>query len=339
MKQYKIQKINSDNFDISFLKNVSFPQAFFYGNWQENLGRDVKRYVVSCDDTNVAYFQMVKYPLLFGKSYFYIPYGPVTNDFSDDFFIFIKQELQKIAQMEGAVFIRLDFSPTVKNDTLLKFFKKTPRSSYHSAYFQPRAELFLPLDKTENEILMDMHQKTRYSIRLAEKKDITTEIITENFEEYFESFYDLMFATAKRNNFGIHEKKYYDYIFKNASDTKTYLSIAKYNEKILAIDLIIVLNGVANYVFGGSSADERNRMPTYLAQWVAILHAKKMGCDYYNFGAISADKDSHKGWDGITAFKKKFGGKEMLHSDFFDIVTNPFLYHLYNFRKFLKSIM
>jgi hypothetical protein len=39
-----------------------------------------------------------------------------------------------------------------------------------------------------------------------------------------------------------------------------------------------------------------------------------------------------------TIFKKKFGGKEIAHSDFFDVVVNPFWYHLYNFRKRIKKI-
>ena len=340
MKQFEFREIgNEENFDPNNLcDNVPFTQASFYGDWQKSLGRAVKRFLVNDGDKIVAYFQLVKYPLLLGKSYFYIPYGPVIKDFSEDFFANLKNELILIAKTEGAVFVRLDFTPPASNSTLLKFFAKAPFYTYHSAYFQPRIEWFLSLEKSENEILVAMHEKTRYSIRLAERKGIAAEIIAEDFEKYFEVFYELMTGTAKRNRFSIHQKSYYKNIFQNLHKINAYLSIAKYGQRVLAIDLIIVSGKVANYVFGGSSNDERNRMPTYLAQWKAICHAKKLNCGYYNFGGISAENKIYKGWDGLTIFKKKFGGKEITHSDFFDVVVNPFWYHLYNFRKRLKKI-
>jgi lipid II:glycine glycyltransferase (peptidoglycan interpeptide bridge formation enzyme) len=182
-----------------------------------------------------------------------------------------------------------------------------------------------------------MHEKTRYSIRLADRKEITVEIITENFERYSKTFYDLMLITAKRNGFQLHSKEYYTHIFQNLSPEHSYLSIARYGEKVLAIDMVIVFGKIANYVFGASSNEERNRMPTYSAQWKAICHAKQLNCDYYNFGGIATENNIYKGWEGLTIFKKKFGGKEITHSDFFDVVIDPLMYYLYNARKYLKK--
>lgn len=340
MKNFEIREIkDNENFDLNnFCDNAPFTQADFYGDWQKKLGRTVKRFLVYGDREIAAYFQLIKYPLLFGKNYFYIPYGPVIKDFSEDFFNNFKQELKLIAKNENAVFVRLDFTPLVSNEILSKFFTKAEFYTYHSAYFQPRVEWFLGLEKTEDELLMAMHEKTRYSIRLSEKKEITAEIITEDFEKYFEIFYELMSETAKRNGFNIHPKNYYINIFQNLSKTKSFLSIAKYGQKILAVNLIIVFGKIANYVFGGSSDEERNRMPAYLAHWKAICYAKQLNCDYYNFGGISAENKIYNGWDGLTIFKKKFGGKEITHSDFFDMVANPFWYRLYNFRKRVKKI-
>lgn len=340
MKQFELREIGDDeNFDPSNLcADVPFTQASFYGDWQKSLGRPVKRFLMYSDNEVVAYFLLIKYPLLLGKSYLYVPYGPVTKNFSEDFFANLKQELKQIAKAENSVFVRLDFTPPTTSETLSKFFTKAPLYTYHSAYFQPRMEWFLSLEKSENEILLAMHEKTRYSIRLAERKGITAEIITEDFEKYFEIFYELMAGTAKRNGFSLHQKNYYENIFQNLHKTNSYLSIARYDQKILAIDLVIVFGKIANYVFGGSSDEERNRMPTYLAQWKAICYAKQLNCNYYNFGGISTANKIYKGWDGLTIFKKKFGGKEITHSDFFDVVVNPFWYHLYNFRKRLKKI-
>ncbi|MEX0918906.1 MAG: peptidoglycan bridge formation glycyltransferase FemA/FemB family protein [Candidatus Paceibacterota bacterium] len=341
MKNYEFREIrNDETFDPSIIcVDIPFTQVSFYGDWQKSLGRETKRFLVSSDKEIVAYFQLVKYPLLLGKSYFYIPYGPVTKDFSKEFFADLKKELSRISKAEKVVFVRLDFTPQISNEILSDFFTKAPLYTYHSAYFQPRLEWFLGLEKPEDEILKEMHEKTRYSIRLAERKEITAEIITKDFEKYFETFYLLMTGTAKRNGFSLHQRDYYKNIFQNLSKTENnYLAVAKYEQKVLAIDLVIVFGKIANYVFGGSSNEERNRMPTYLAQWKAICYAKQLNCSYYNFGGISTENKIYKGWDGLTIFKKKFGGQEVTHSDFFDLIVNPFWYYLYNFRKRIKKI-
>lgn len=343
MKNYTFREVaEGESFDPNILcENVPFTQAGFYGEWQKKIGRTVKRFVVSgADDSEkvVAYFQIIKFPLLFGKNYLYIPYGPVTKDESESFLSDLKKELIHIAKKENAVFVRLDFTPSIATEVLSKHFTKAPAYTYHSSYFQPRVEWFLGLDKTEEEIFQDMHEKTRYSIRTSEKRGIKTELVTEDFEKYFDVFYRLMSTTSERNHFGLHSKKYYENIFRNLSKENSYLLIAKFEGKVLAIDVVMVFGGVANYVFGASSDEERTRLPAYLGLWKAICYAKKIGCEYYNFGGITPENDDFKGWDGLTKFKKRFGGKEVKHSDFFDVIVSPFWYHLYNFRKRIKNI-
>ena len=345
MENFVFRELGKDElFDpLTICSTTPFTQAQFYGEWQKSLGREVKRFIVSSNEKLVVYLQAIEYPLICNKSYFYIPYGPITRGggLSEEFLKFLKSQLYDFARKNNAVFVRLDFTPPVQSyenkKLLTKFFTKAPFCTYHSAYFQPRVEWFLDLYNTEDVLLKEMHEKTRYSIRLAERKGITTEIISSDFEKYFPIFYELMLGTATRNSFSLHSKNYYQNIFKNLQ-TNSFLSIAKFGEKILAIDLIIRHGNVANYVFGGSSNEERNRMPTYLAQWAAIHHAKILGDTSYNFGGIASGK-IYKGWDGLTIFKKKFGGREVIHSDFFDVVAEPLWYHLYNVRKRIKNLL
>ena len=339
MKNYTFREVGeSENFDPNNLcENVPFTQAAFFGEWQKKVGRTVKSFVVQDGQETVAYFQFIKYALIFGKTYLYIPYGPVTKDSSEEFLLALKKELKQIAQKENAVFVRLDFSPVIANETLSKFFTKAPSYTYHSAHFQPRVDWFLGLDKSEEEIFADMHDKTRYSIRTSEKRGITTEIITNDFEKYFDAFYDLMSVTAKRDDFGLHSKKYYQNIFADLAKTNSYLVVARFEQKILAVAMVVVYGGVANYVYGASSDEERTRLPAYSGLWTAIKYAKKMGCSYFNFGGITAENAESKEWDGLTKFKKRFGGKAVVHSDFYDVVVSSFWYHLYNFRKRLKK--
>ncbi|MEK7547520.1 MAG: peptidoglycan bridge formation glycyltransferase FemA/FemB family protein [Patescibacteria group bacterium] len=339
MSNFILQEIGEDeHFDpVVLCPNASFTQSEFYGEWQRKLGRTVKRFLVYDGDEVIAYLQMVKYPLLFGKSYFYSPYGPVVKKYSKDFLASLNDQLLKIAKKEGVSFVRLDFTPTNKDfpEDFGKIFTKSLLCTYHSANFQPRAEWFLSLNKPENELLKDMHHKARYSIGLSERKGVSSEVIRENFARYFDDFYRLMEGTAKRNGFHLHNKNYYKSVFESLGEN-AYLSVAKYKGKILAIDLVIVFGGTANYVFGGSSDADRNLMPTYSAQWKAICYAKEIGCKDYNFGGVESG-NVYKGWGGLTVFKQKFGGRQVDHSPFYDIVSQPFWYFLYNVRKIFKK--
>ncbi len=323
-----------ESFDPTTLSgDVSFTQAELYGNWQKNLGRKVSRFVVKKDEEVVAYGQLILFALVLGKKYGYLPYGPVVKENSSELLLFLKKELQEVCRKENVVFIRLDFTP--RTDT--KIFSHAPAHTYHSAYFQPRVEWYLDIDKDADSLLMGMHEKTRYSIRTAERREISIEIVTENFTTYFNDFYRVMVETATRNGFSLHSKNYYAYIFETLTKDNGYLVIARYQQTILVIDFIIVFGKIAHYVFGGSSSKERNRLPTYLAQWRAILYAKELGCKHYNFGGIESGK-LYRGWEGLTFFKKKFGGREVHHSPFFDVVASPFWYYLYTFRKLIKKI-
>ena len=337
-----IELNNIEPFDpLSITPKSLFTQSDFYRKWQEFFDRKVRRFVVRNGEIVISYFQIVKYPLAFGKSYLYIPYGPVTTDLSGRFLSELKNYLKNIAKEEKAVFTRLDFVPAIKENHqksfLRKFFIKAPTFTYHSAYFQPRREWYIDLAKSEKDLYESMEHNHRYSVRLSERKEIKVEIVETKFDKYLDEFYNLMEITSKRNGFGLHPKKYYETIFKNLDNSYAFLTIARFGDKILAMDLIIRYGDIANYVFACTSNEERNRAPAYGAIWSAIKHSKALGAKYFNFGGISTDDMPNKSWNGLTSFKKKFGGFEIHHSDFYDLVTDWPLYILYLLRKFFKS--
>lgn len=319
---------------------VPFTQAKFYGDWQKFLKRKVRRFIVKKDELVVAYFQLIKYPLIAGRSYLYIPYGPVTKDYSLEFLQELKSEILKICKNENAVFARLDFTPVSEQKIISKLFSKAPKYTYHSAYFQPRYEWFLDIQKNEEQLLKEMEDNTRYSIKFSSRKEIVTEIITQDFYRYLEPFYELMIVTSKRNGFSLHPKAYYEAIFRNLKSENGFLAVARFGEKILAIDFFVVYADISNYVFACSSNEERNKRPTYNAIWKSICHSKSLGCKFFSFGGISSSNNIYKGWEGLTAFKKQFGGQEIVHSEFYDAINNKIIYTLYNLRKFiLKKIL
>ncbi|MBI2446582.1 MAG: peptidoglycan bridge formation glycyltransferase FemA/FemB family protein [Parcubacteria group bacterium] len=322
-------------------ENAPFTQAWFFGEWQEKMGRKVRRFKIKKDSEIIGVFQIIKYPLPFSKSFLYIPHGPVltsntqqatsNNEFLKEF----HEKLLKIAKEENAIFVRFDFhsrnSDYGSKESYKSYFKKVPVYAYHSSYFQPKFEWILNLEKPEEEILNKMHPKIRYGIRLAENKGVRVEIIKTDFQKYFPDFYNLMKKTAERNKFSLHPEVYYKNIFTNCEGNKNaFLAIANYNNKILAINLILLYGEAASFIFGASSDEYKNLMATYLLHWKIIVEVKKLELKIYNFGAVGEN------FEGISRFKKRFGGELLEYSDSYDLILKPFWYYLYNLRKLLK---
>lgn len=349
----------NEHFDpLSISSAAPFPQSAEFKAWQQSLGREVKRFLIKFGDEILGFFQTIQYELPFGKSFVYAPYGPFIKGIYPEtlpqLLLELKNFLLKTCGARNIVFIRLDFSLNTGNNSettgaLSRYFKRAPKSTFHSAYLQPRTEWFLDITNAEDALLKRMHEKTRYLINLSARKGIRTEIIEKDFKSYFENFYSLLKETADRNGFFLHPKKYYENIFDEIEENQkkgisdAFLSVARYENKILVMNLVIKYGDTAHFIFGGSSNEHRNISPSHAAHWAGILHAKKIGAKNYNFGGISevanesGTKQDHL--SSLTSFKKKFGGRAVLHKHCYDLVIKPFWYHLYISRKIVKNFL
>lgn len=336
--EYKLLELNPD---------APFTQAWFFGEWQKAMGRKVRRFEIRNNTEIFGFFQAVIYPLVFSNNFIYVPHGPILmRNSNEEFLKKFKEEMMRIVKEENAIFARFDFYSHNPNygseENLSKYFKKVSTYAYRSSYFQPKFEWIIDLKKSEEEILNNMHPKTRYNINLARKRGIKIEIINENMNKYFYDFFRLSEETAKRDNFKLHPKFYYQNIFGKCDENKNaFLSVAEYNNKILAINLIFLFGNIAYFMHGGSSGEYKNLMFSYLAHWGGILEAKRRGFKIYNFGAIdgkfSAQGGPTSGWEGISRFKKGFSGELLEYADSYDIVLKPCWYYLYILRKWLLN--
>jgi len=365
----------------------SFLQAWEWGEFQKSLERKVWRIGIvgnnSFDENkskntkyqipNTKYNLLsvalvVKYDLPFGRSYFYCPRGPVVNELKVHKVIKLKvlellfNEIKKIAKKEKAIFLRIDPPIGMNQESGTPPFKKGAGGILKKSLseVQPRDTLILDLTKSEEELLKDMKQKTRYNIRLAGKKELRItnyELRTddkENFKEKFENFWELVKETSRRDKFKSHNKDYYRKMLESLSKPEgdirecrlqTRLYLAEYDNKIIAANIVLFFGDMAVYLHGASSDKYRNVMAPYLLQWRQILDAKKMGCKKYDFWGIENSQKSIKSkvhkiknsWSGITRFKKGFGGYEKNYIGAYDLIFNSIEYTIYRFMKSIKS--
>jgi len=112
----------------------------------------------------------------------------------------------------------------------------------------------------------------------------------------------------------------------------------KYEGKPLAA-LFVARNGNrAYYLYGASTDEERNRMPTYLLQWEAMKWAKAHGCGEYDLWGVPDEDEAtleanfesrHDGLWGVYRFKRGFGGELKRAAQALDRVYNPLVYWAY----------
>lgn len=319
---------------VSDFPHTHFTQSVFYAQVQRHMRRRVVQ-VIIFDDQAVALSALIVFLPLIGKyTYGYVPYGPTGKKVSQDLARYVQNVCKDLARQENAVFVRLDWN--IENDVPKVGFRSLIKT-YCGSVFQPRNEWRCMVQQSDELLLSAMHEKHRYSIRTAERREVTAEIVTEGFEKYLDVFYDLMKQNAKRNNFYLHPFSYYQAFFRELPHLPhAALVIARYKEEVLCVYMLLLYMNTMHFVFGASSDHEKNRMPTYLAHYEGMKYARAVGCVYYNFGGIESLADCGEGMKTLTKYKKKYGGEEVAHAPFYDIVCRPFLYALYCLRKYLK---
>jgi lipid II:glycine glycyltransferase (peptidoglycan interpeptide bridge formation enzyme) len=210
----------------------------------------------------------------------------------------------------------------------------------NSDTIQPPQTILIDLRPSPEDILANMKQKTRYNIRLAAKKGITTR---QGITADLPAFVQLMQLTGQRDSFGIHTPLYYQAAFEIfAEKGQVALWLAEFEERPLAAMMVFMHGRTAYYLYGASSNDERERMPNYAVQWAAMEWAKTRGCHWYDlWGIPDAPEEEleanftnrHEGLWGVYRFKRGFGGQLKRTVGATDRVYNSLAYKLYQWRR------
>lgn len=242
------------------------------------------------------------------------------------------REIDLVCKQNRAVFLKLE--PDLWQDTTNQLQISNYQFQISPHNIQPPRTIIVDIQGPEEEILARMKQKTRYNIRLAEKKGVTVRAWDD-----IESFHKMMLVTGGRDGFGVHSCEYYQRAYELLRPKQMgELLLAEYEGKSLAA-LFVARNGNrAYYLYGASTDDERNRMPTYLLQWEALKWSKAHGCEEYDLWGVPDEEEAvletnfetrHDGLWGVYRFKRGFGGELKRAVQAMDRVYNPLLYWAY----------
>jgi len=339
---------NKDNWNNFIRKNVkpaSFLQSWDWGCFNtDELGNNISRVALIENNDLVMAGMTIEKDLPFGRSFLYCPrglvwakeymeiraqaYGDIMKDltinYKDKVFLRVCPPYEYKDYLEGFV-KRLNF---IRPKILIK--TKEPDSTW-----------VLDLDKEEKEIMSGMHHKTRYNIRLADKRGVNVrQSNKDSLNRDIGIFWDLIQETVSRDKIKSYSRYYYDkfikYFFDDDKDMMIRLYIAEFENEPLAAAVVVYFGNTATYLYGASSSSKRNLMPNYLLQWHAIRQARKAGMTLYDFWGIS---DMDRFWSGITRFKKGFGGRMIRFLGSWDYVLEDEWYCIFRLLKMVRRII
>ena len=282
-----------------------------------------------------------------GLSVLYVPRGPLLDWADSHLRTQVLDDLQTLARARRAIFLKIDpelvtgwglpATPDDRPDAVGEAGLAELRRRgwlFSDEQIQFRNTVWLDLAGDEDSWLARMKQKTRYNIRLAERKGVRVRSAT---RAELPLLYRMYAETSVRDGFVIRPESYYLKLWQSFMDSgmldPLLAEVSEPDSQAPAepvAGLILFHFGErAWYLHGMSRSVHRERMPTYLLQWEAMRRSKAAGARLYDlWGAPEAFNESDSMW-GVFRFKEGLGGQVVRTLGAWDFPSQALLYPLY----------
>ncbi len=312
-------------------------QSYEWGEFRKTTGVRVLREGLFDHNILQTGFQMTIHPIPHTPwNIGYIPKGPLPTKE-------MLKELQVIGQKNQCIFIQLEpNSEQATGKTVIEAFQNDNKfrllPSAHPLFTKYTFQL--DITKPEEALLKQMHAKTRYNIRVAQKHGV--QVIEDTSSEGFNTYLQLTKETTKRQGFFAHSEIYHKRMWeilgkkKDRQGLTAYLFIANYtpSEQTKPIPLtawiLFAFQNMLYYPYGASSSQYREVMASNLMMWEAIKFGKRLGLKKFDmWGSLGANPNPHDPWYGFHRFKMGYHPELIEFVGSYDFVIQPFAYQLY----------
>jgi peptidoglycan pentaglycine glycine transferase (the first glycine) len=281
-----------------------------------------------------------------GLAVAYIPKGAVVDWNDRETVRVLLDTVHNVCRRRRSIYLKIE-----PNELADEFFEQKLIQDYRfrpsAETVQPKSTIRLDLTPPLDLILERMKSKTRYNIRLSERRGVICRLADPANLTDFNNFYKMMETTGQRDRFGIHTPDYYRDVwqaFHSAPENsgKGALWLAEFQGQIIAGVMVFSFGKESAYLYGASSDEHRREMATYLIQWQAIQWAKQNGAAWYDFWGIPDDveaeetahaeqdeKNVRDGLWGVFRFKQGFSGEIVRYAGAFDYIYNRPMYLLW----------
>lgn len=177
----------------------------------------------------------------------------------------------------------------------------------------PAHTVMLNLNKGEETLLSEMKSKTRYNIRLSQRKGVEVRHAGMNELDKWFRLYD---ETYSRNRLAANDMVFFEQVFQTrADDTESPgevdLLLAEKDGEPLAGMFLARSGERATYLYGASTSENRNLQASHALQWGAIQRSIETGCQEYDMFGIAPTPDPEHPMYGLYRFKTGFGGTKI----------------------------
>ena len=346
MQPIKIETPQQWNEIIERLPGAHILQSWQWGQIKSQYGWEMQPYTWLDEQNQVFAAALVLKRQLAQKGLgarfqvLYIPKGPVLDWTNPEHVTLVLDDLQSFTEQSSAIFLKID------PDLPLGYGEPGTAEAYEDLngqkirdemigrgwqfsddQIQFRNTVLLDLTQPEEALLAAMKQKTRYNIRLAERKGVS--LRTGQLAD-LPALYEMYAKTALRDGFTIRSQDYYQTLWQTFIEAgMAEPIIAEFEGKPIAAVFIFHFAGVSRYLYGMSLEEQRDKMPNYLLQWEAIRRSKALGCHTYDMWGAPDKFDENDALFGVYRFKKGFNGLLLRTIGAWDYTTQPGFYKLY----------
>ena len=270
----------------------------------------------------------------------YVPRGPLLDWENAEQRRLVLDGLQALAKKEKAIFVKIDPEvlsgtgmPGIPDEIQLESGRVVQADldvrgwRFSQDQIQFRNTVWLDLSGSEADWLGRMKQKTRYNLRLAEKKGVT---VRRGEVNDLPAVYRMYAETSVRDGFVIRSEEYYLRVWKYFMDAgMAEVLLAEVDGELVAGLILFFTAGRAWYLYGMSRQAHREKMPNYLLQWEAMRSARQHGSMQYDlWGAPDVVDENDSMW-GVFRFKEGLGGRIVRFIGAWDFPARPFIYQVY----------
>lgn len=234
-------------------------------------------------------------------------------------------DLKVIGKEKNIIFIRMEPNVT-KSEKLINLMEDSGAI--------PGRRLFTPttfwidLTPPEDTLLKSFTSKTRYNIRLAQKKGVVVK--EDNSDKAFERYLELTEETINRQSFYAHSKKYHKLMFDVLRKAGiAHLMTATYEKQIITTWILFVWKDFLYYPYGASTEKYKNVMANNLMMWEAIKFGKKLGLKTFDLWGREVGL-------GFTKFKEGYNPKVVEFLGTWDLIISSLPYYIYRMAENLR---
>jgi lipid II:glycine glycyltransferase (peptidoglycan interpeptide bridge formation enzyme) len=297
-------------------------------------GQPQRRFVAEQDDGLVAIAAAQVRPLPLGRSFWYVPHGPVL-DYEQpqalDRLRAISIALREAARADGAVAVKLEPRVSASAGGVDLFerlrLRREPRT------LQVGQTRLVPL--TDDEAMLAAFDKdTRYAVRRAEREGVEVTILDDAADlAAIDRLHGLVVETQQRAGFPMPSRERYRLVWSRlAAAGRARILEARHAGRLLASGMLVREGRRSFYLYAGSLREapgEPKRYATYALQWAMMRAARDAGARLHDlWGVAPSGAGPEHRWYGVGLFKKGFGGEEVAWAGTWDIIVSPDLYRM-----------